>query len=130
MAGRWPLDRYYRCNIVNNIPLSQLARETAFMSAQVMAHLVAGRAAGRRDTLYQDPLPALPMFTVEYSFFGHALSRHARCLAEENTEDPHTLFSFAAKRLGASGARLVLYLIFRCEYSFECCLHGASCTLR
>lgn len=22
LAGRWPLDWYYRCNIVNNIPLS------------------------------------------------------------------------------------------------------------
>lgn len=26
MAGHWPLDWYYRCNIVNNVPLSWRAR--------------------------------------------------------------------------------------------------------
>lgn len=45
-AGHWPLDRYYRCNIVNNVPLK---RSHGFISAQVTADLPRGTGQTHRE---------------------------------------------------------------------------------
>jgi len=80
VAGRWPLDWYYRCNIVNNIPLSWCARGSH--KSRYLAGLPLRRPTStqQHQTLSADPSQALPVFTVEYSFFSRTRSwRSIRC---------------------------------------------------
>lgn len=83
-ARRRPLDQYYRCNIVNNVPLSWHTRARARNRARVYVRtrVTALRRLARQWLVLAKrvlpappfiPLQALPVFTVEYSFFGRAL---------------------------------------------------------
>lgn len=95
LAGRWPLDWYYRCNIVNNIPLSWCARglhESRYLAGQFATTSGRPTSAQQYRTLFADPSQALPVFTVEYSFFGRARSQcpvHSRRATREHEVSTH-----------------------------------------
>lgn len=101
LAGRWPLDWYYRCNIVNNIPLSWCARgphESRYLAGQFATTSGRPTSAQQYRTLFADPSQALPVFTVEYSFFGRARPRcpaRSRRARPENTKCPHIILRWA-----------------------------------
>lgn len=86
------LDWYYRCNIVNNVPLSWCAPEAAFMSAQVTAPRRLHRGGQRKppSTLHQRTL---------YKRYRclllniHSSVVHSRCRREhqQRTRSVHTL---------------------------------------
>lgn len=82
VGGRWSLDRYYRCNIVNNVPLG---RSRVYICARVAGSTSppgpgAGETRGGGHLPFRSLSPRAPsrepfrkrwpLFTVEYSFFA------------------------------------------------------------
>ena len=70
-AGHWPLDRYYRCNIVNNVPLK---RSHGFISAQVTADLPRGTGQTHREP------PCSPCISTYKPSLANPLQNRRRCL--------------------------------------------------
>lgn len=93
IAGHWPLDWYYRCNIVNNVPLSAFsARERPRLCPRGVHGMVTSlpdRPTGAR----QHPLPGpSTSVTSVYCWIFILQSRALAAARERRTRSVHILF--------------------------------------
>lgn len=103
VAGRWPLDWYYRCNIVNNIPLSWCA-----WGRHKSRYLVGWPLRRVDQRVLSSTEPFLRTLYKRYRCLLlniHSLVARvhgglfAAVLRTENTERPHIIRSYAGSRL-------------------------------